>query len=347
MDRKTAEILNAINARFYTQNAASFSQTRNAPWEGWRRCLQACGLELGAPTEPKPTSDALIGSERGPEELTRSVLDIACGNLRFESFLEAEYPQIDWRFFALDNCKPLVDSDPAGLADKVQFTCQDIVGDLLSGLPAAEPANTPALAAAVPFDIVVSFGFMHHIPSSELRATFLREALGQVKPGGHLIVSFWQFLNDETKRARIEQTHAEALDHFALDRPDFDRLAPDQAVRDRASSDRFALDRTDLEAGDYLLGWKGKPEQYRYCHHFTDNEIDQLIAQLATHATLIDSFVADGKTGNLNRYVVLRRKSETQEGCENGWPSGYFNEIEPLELEIPTDLLPEQVAALD
>ena len=179
----------------------------------------------------------------------------------------------------MDNCEPLVASGQEDIAKKVHFTCEDIVSNLLDGLSAAEPANTPAFAAATPFDLVVSFGFLHHIPSFDLRQQFLLEALSQVKPGGYLVVSFWQFLNDPAKRAKIEQTHAEALAFFE----------------------------GSLEPNDYFLGWKNEPDNYRYCHHFSNEEIDRIIAALAPHATVVESFSADGKPGNLNRYVILQR----------------------------------------
>ena len=332
MTRTTMRALCQLNTEFYKRNAASFSQTRTAPWEGWRRCMAACGFDdsdgaaLGQPVNAQTADQSADAAAQGLDDqageqaaespafqdqtsatqpindpsaegtpacsqaaamglsasrsLTRSVLDIACGNLRFEMFLANAYPHIDWSFFAVDNCEPLVASGQEDIAKKVHFTCEDIVSNLLEGLPAAEPANIPALAAATPFDLVVSFGFLHHIPIFDLRRQFLLEALSQVKPGGYLVVSFWQFLNDPAKRAKIEQTHAEALAFFE----------------------------GSLEPNDYLLGWKNEPGNYRYCHHFSNEEIDRIIAALAPHATVVESFSADGKPGNLNRYVVFKRK---------------------------------------
>lgn len=270
MTRTTMRALCQLNTEFYKRNAASFSQTRTAPWEGWRRCMAACGFD---------DSDGAALGQSMDTQIADSVLDIACGNLRFEAFLANTYPHIDWSFFAVDNCEPLVASGQEDIAKKVHFTCEDIVSNLIEGLPAAEPANIPALAAATPFDLVVSFGFMHHIPSFNLRLQFLLEALNQVKPGGYLAVSFWQFLNDPAKRAKIEQTHAEALAFFE----------------------------GSLEPNDYFLGWKNEPDNYRYCHHFSNEEIDRIIAALAPHATVVESFSADGKPGNLNRYVIFQR----------------------------------------
>lgn len=313
MTRATVRALCKLNTEFYERNAASFSQTRTAPWEGWRRCMAACGFD---------DSDGAALDQPVDAQIADSVLDIACGNLRFETFLASAYPPIDWSFFAVDNCEPLVASGQEDIAKKVHFTCEDIVSNLLEGLPAAEPANIPALAAATPFDLVVSFGFLHHIPSFDLRQRFLLEALSQVKPGGYLVVSFWQFLNDPAKRAKIEQTHAEALAFFAgcaetcaNDRHALDRGANnarsgspnsgDPTLGDRKSP---VLDPSSLEPNDYFLGWENQPGNYRYCHHFSGEEIDRIIAALAPHATVVESFSADGKPGNLNRYVVFKRE---------------------------------------
>lgn len=308
MTRTTMRALCQLNTEFYKRNAASFSQTRAAPWEGWRRCMAACGFD--------DSDEAALGQPENAQTAD-SVLDIACGNLRFEAFLANAYPHIDWSFFAVDNCEPLVASGQEDIAKKVHFTCEDIVSNLLEGLPAAEPANIPALAAATPFDLVVSFGFLHHIPSFDLRRQFLLEALSQVKPGGYLVVSFWQFLNDPAKRAKIEQTHAEALAFFAsgAEARANDRDALDRGVGSSSSDNPNlsclkppAFFAGSLEPNDYFLGWKNEPGNYRYCHHFSNEEIDRIIAALAPHATVVESFSADGKPGNLNRYVVFKRE---------------------------------------
>ena len=308
MTRATVRALCQLNTEFYERNAASFSQTRTAPWEGWRRCMAACGFD---------DSDGAALNQPVDAQIADSVLDIACGNLRFEAFLANAYPHIDWSFFAVDNCEPLVASGQEDIATKVHFTCEDIVSNLLEGLPAAEPANIPALAAATPFDLVVSFGFLHHIPSFDLRQRFLLEALSQVKPGGYLVVSFWQFLNDPAKRAKIEQTHAEALAFFAgcAETHTNDRDALDRGAGSSSSSNLNPSDLKppvffagSLEPNDYFLGWKNEPDNYRYCHHFSNEEIDRIITALAPHATVVESFSADGKPGNLNRYVVFKRE---------------------------------------
>ena len=64
----------------------------------------------------------------------------------------------------------------------------------------------------------------------------------------------------------------------------------------------------ELPPNDYLLGWQDTQGLYRYCHHFDEPEIERLLAMVADSADLVSRFEADGKTGNLNEYVVLRVK---------------------------------------
>ena len=40
-DSDTLRRLNALTTDFYAQKAASFSATRQAPWDGWDRALAA------------------------------------------------------------------------------------------------------------------------------------------------------------------------------------------------------------------------------------------------------------------------------------------------------------------
>lgn len=61
-----------------------------------------------------------------------------------------------------------------------------------------------------------------------------------------------------------------------------------------------------LEKNDYLLGWQDQPHTWRYCHHFTQGELEDLVAQLAPQARMCAQFSADGKEGNLNRYIVFQ-----------------------------------------
>ncbi len=253
MDIKTAHTLNEVTARFYAQEAGSFSSTRQAPWEGWRRLL---GLMPSAPAQ-------------------LAVLDVGCGNLRFERFLNAELPDTQIVVDALDNCPALAEAS-ASLSATVRFRDADVMAAL------ERDELAPPLGASGEHDLAVSFGLMHHVPLASWRSALMRALVRSCAPGGLVAVSFWQFMKSE-RLAR--QAHA------ATERGQAElgiRLASD--------------------AGDWLLGWQGKPGVYRYCHSFDDDEIASLAQTAAlAGARLITRYEADGPSSDLNGYVVLQR----------------------------------------
>jgi hypothetical protein len=59
-------------------------------------------------------------------------------------------------------------------------------------------------------------------------------------------------------------------------------------------------------SGDYLLGWQGRTDVARYCHSFLEDEIDELVLHASQATQEVARFSADGKSGELNRYSVLR-----------------------------------------
>lgn len=252
--------LNALTAAFYAQEAASFSATRQAPWEGWSHAL------------------SLI-DEAGPGLLAHPahLLDVGCGNLRFERAV-AQRATAPLTVTAVDNCPPLVaQADAAELpaSVSVDFHQMDIVDALLDGaLSQRMPDSTCHIA--------VSFGVMHHMPRFDLRARLLEQLVRALRPGGFAVVSFWQFLDDARLAAKAERATAEGRAAQGLPR---------------------------FGAKDRLLSWQQAKGVYRFCHHCDDGEIDRLLAQVQTKAPLreIARFSADGKSGKLNRYIVLQR----------------------------------------
>ncbi len=262
MDAETIDFLRQVNNRFYTRCAASFSATRNAPWAGWRECLDVardCGA-LGA---------------AGPLR----VLDVACGNMRFADFLERELPGCDVSYFAVDDCGGLVPEFEQTDGFARNFQNLDIVG----GLAAADGLASSIAAPAC--DAVCCFGFMHHVPSFALRAQLLAALVEKAAPGGIVCVSFWQFMNDGKFAKKVEAWNAAARTNFA------------------------GRDFSALEPGDYFLGWQNEPGLWRYCHHFEQREVDALLAAACAggSAKEIARFLADGKSGAMNCYVVLQK----------------------------------------
>ena len=193
----------------------------------------------------------------------------------------------------MDNCPALAEGAEHGeapgaddsvavskRASTVRFTGIDIAGALL------EEGRRHALAAVFrgdPLaDLAVCFGFFHHVPTMPAREELLRALVSGVRPGGAIIVSLWQFANSPDLARRARETDARA---------------------------RAELGLPQLDAGDYLLGWQNKPGAYRYCHSFTRQEADALVASVEGEAEPVARFEADGRTGNLNAYLVLRRAS--------------------------------------
>lgn len=275
MDESFARELCALNNRFYAQQAASFSSTRHAPWVGWRRCLD----EIAA--------DAASGS--APGALASGVLDIGCGNLRFEKFLAARYPDASFKVRALDSCAALAHSaedleppaEPVSGNVSVQFEACDIM-DWVASADAAELARR-LRGGAKPFGLSVAFGFFHHIPLPAWRKRLVQAMVRATRPGGYVCLSLWHFMDNEGLAEKARASHARALGTLGW------------------SADSFA-------PGDYLLGWRDEEAAFRFCHSFTDEETEALVASVEGEARLVARFRADGRTGALNDYLVLRAR---------------------------------------
>jgi hypothetical protein len=66
------------------------------------------------------------------------------------------------------------------------------------------------------------------------------------------------------------------------------------------------IDPADLEPGDYLLRWG--ETACRYCHFADPSEAARLVESLQLEN--VESFRADGASGDLNLYYLLRKKSK-------------------------------------
>ncbi len=246
MDLCTAKILNQTTQAFYAAQASSFSATRQGAWPGWRRIVH--GMDT-----------------------PRSVLDVACGNLRFRRYVQEAFPGAIEDYCAVDTCEALA-AAPYG----VRFSSCDIVAALLSH---------EALIFDTVADLSVCFGFFHHVPGSAAREKLLRALVAATRFGGTVAVSLWRFMEHPALAEKAQVSHAAALEHFS-----------DQGIT-------LALDEHD-----YLLGWQRQQGFFRYAHHFTTQEADALIASVAECATLKDRFFSDGRTDDLNEYLVFRVK---------------------------------------
>ena len=240
MDIATLQALKKLNDDFYQGHCESFSQSRGSAWPGWERVARH--LKAGR------------------------LLDVACGNLRFERFLVEHASPVAFDFTCIDSCPSL-----ARARGGISFVERDVLDGLIAGIPLPDG-----------YDSAVSFGFMHHVPTMRLRVEFMRQMLASVRPGGAVALSFWQFARDGRMAEKARRTTERGMRELGLE-----------------------LDA--LDEGDYLLGWNDIEGVYRYCHSFTDDELVGLVRSCAGAAELVDRFRADGRTGELNGYVVLRR----------------------------------------
>ena len=112
-------------------------------------------------------------------------------------------------------------------------------------------------------------------------------AAKRLAPGGLLAVSFWQFGAAERFRRRF---------------------VPWSVYNATASE---PIDTGELEERDVLLAWgeqpttRGRPPTVRYCHWTAPAEAERLVAGLRMDPVV--AFAADGATGDLNLYYLVRR----------------------------------------
>ena len=252
-------VLMEATARFYESQADSFSRSRSAPWSGWEHVASLAAADT---TTPKRLT------------VPYRVLDVGCGNQRFERYLEAELPDAQLEFCLVDRCDTLTDRVLAGELYG-PYRHLDIVAMLAEGGTLADELGDGG------FDLGVCFGLMHHIPDPAWRKDLLGQLVACVRSGGLVAVSLWDFVHD-ARRAKTAR---------------------------RQSDDACAcLGIAPLEGNDYVLGWRGLPGVHRYCHDFTPAEADELIGSVQAHANLVDRYRDDGPSGFSNTYLVFRRR---------------------------------------
>ena len=139
-------------------------------------------------------------------------------------------------------------------------------------------ALVPRLQLSTSYDLIVCFAVLHHIPSFELRLNLLRQLITYLKPKGFFAISLWRFIEDEKLKNKIMPWSKV-------------NLAPKY-----------------LEENDYLLSWGSNSKALRYCHYCSQKEIAKLKAALAKELKLIAEYQADGKTKQLNHYLIWYKR---------------------------------------
>lgn len=171
-------------------------------------------------------------------------------------------------YLGIDGDARLLEAAAAQTARLAGLTCHFVQADL------AQPDWTTAVHAQ-PYTAIVCLAVLHHFPGYDLRRRLLAEMAALLAPDGLLALSTWQFLSANRFQTRT-------LDWETI-----------------------GLCEADVEPGDALLPWNQGAPAVRYVHNLDLDEVTQL-AQ-ACNLTIVDSFRADGREGNLNLFVVAQR----------------------------------------
>lgn len=254
MDANTAHILAAATNRFYAQVQESFSETRQRPWPGWLQVLECIKRTAGNGQRPL------------------RVLDLGCGNMRFERFLQDRlddtgFSQIDATM--IDSCR----------FASASFPGRFIEADIIQLLERGELAST---IGAAEYDLVVAFGVMHHIPTAKWRSEMLRAMANSASAKGIVAVSLWRPLDSKriAKKAK---------------------LATELGCRELGVQ-------LDIENGDALLGWQDAEGAFRYCHYFSDAETSSLAKLAERQGCEVEAvFSPSDGSDSLNTYLILRK----------------------------------------
>ncbi len=270
----TVRALNQLDQNFYRQVAQSFSETRQFAWPGWSRVLIDFKQSISRSKQQDTTITPL------------TIVDIAAGNGRFYQFLIDKLPKMKFNYLAIDantqlltiaqkhsrlKFKQSINPNPTDIQPQLVFQPLDLVELLIKN---KSFGFTDA-------QLIVVFGLMHHLPSFDLRQQLLNQLTRKLAPGGLLVVSFWQFFKSKRLRKKI--------------------IDPQQI-----SGRHLPIKSDELEKNDYILGWQGNKSVYRYCHHFSNKEINRLSQSLTLK--VVDNFYADGQENNLNRYLVWQKQ---------------------------------------
>jgi SAM-dependent methyltransferase len=198
------------------------------------------------------------------------ILDLGCGSARLAPWLDGQ-PRPCRLYVGLDRSPRMLALARRGEGDDRRSW---ILADLLESAGAL-----PCRDAA--FDGIAVFGLFHHLPSFALRRALVVDVLRSLIQGGIAALAFWQFGAE----------------------PRFERRALDW---ERAPG----VDPHQLEPGDRLLRWGDSSAAFdrgaaRYCHWVDPDEAELLTSGLPVE--IVDTFRADGRSGALNLYRVLRR----------------------------------------
>jgi SAM-dependent methyltransferase len=196
------------------------------------------------------------------------VLDVGAGDGRFAAYLSQQRSAAGVEYLGIDASAALLEHARAReLGPGFRFQHADFIRQ---PLPAAGPEGG--------YHLIGLLGVLHHVPSFACRAELLRQLAGQLAPRAVLAITFWRLDRDVRFASRC------------LDWARYNAEASQP------------IDLLDIEPGDTLLRWGAGDAPPRYCHFPDARETEALLE--ASELDVIDRFKADGKSGELNDYVL-------------------------------------------
>lgn len=236
MKPETAIRILSLNHQFYQSFAEDFSETRQR--------LQPGVLSL---------------VNRFQSE--SSILDLGCGN--GELARELARKDFSGSYLGTDFSSNLLQK--AGLGIPAEFPAEFLELDL-------SETDWSGLLPGTPFDVVLSFAALHHVPGHEGRKNVCNNIRRHISDQGCFFHSNWQFLRSPRLLRRIIPWN------------------------------EAGFSEKDLDEGDYLLDWRRGGMGTRYVHHFTPEELSLLADESGFR--IKESFFSDGKEGDLSIYQV-------------------------------------------
>jgi SAM-dependent methyltransferase len=202
------------------------------------------------------------------------LLDVGCGNGRFGRFFAEHYSR-PFSYFGVDASPRALEHAHTALSNQGAITLfqHDVVSEKAEEILPSE--------AHRPFSLVVAFGLLHHVPGRQLRQALMAELARRVDYQGILAISIWQFARFKRFRKKV---------------------IPWEDFEERTG---IAVDPSELETGDSILTWGADPPAYRYCHFMSSEEASGLFDSLPLD--WIETYTADGATGDLNRYYLMMK----------------------------------------
>ena len=251
MRPEVVERLLSINREFYQSFAEPFRATRGRLQPGVLRALESVPLSA-------------------------SMLDLGCAH----GLLASEMSGRDFsgNYLGLDSSPMLLELVPDHLhPPRYQFALADLSKDdwpetARRFLEQGSASEQGTRESSNPFDWAFAFAVLHHLPSSDLRASTAAAIGSLLRPGGRVAVSVWDFLASPRLR---------------------DRIVPWETVD---------LGEEEVDKGDYLVDWREGGIGVRYVHHFAQAELSELAED--TGYRVNDDYRSDGENSQLGLYQI-------------------------------------------